>query len=191
MAGKADIEGFAEMTDAEKISALEKALSDSEKTNSNMQSEISKWKKASDKSAGEAADYKNRLREKQSEDERQKEEQAQQLEALLEENKKLKTEKQLAEFTAKYVALGYDEALAKDTAQAMVEGDADKVFANNAKHLEAVKQAVQADLTKETPRPEGGEVMKKPKTREEIMKITDYGELMEAIHNNPEAFNNT
>jgi hypothetical protein len=38
----------------------------------------------------------------------------------------------------------------------MVNGEVDKVFANQKKHLEAMEKKIRADVLKGTPKPEGG-----------------------------------
>ena len=58
---------------------------------------------------------------------------------------------------ASFLALGYDDALAEETAAAMVEGDTAKVFANQQKFLTAHDKNIEAELLKRTPRNgEGG-----------------------------------
>lgn len=52
--------------------------------------------------------------------------------------------------------MGYDESLATETATAMVDGDMDKVMANQSKYLEVQKKAIQADHMRKTPRPAAG-----------------------------------
>lgn len=61
----------------------------------------------------------------------------------------------IAEYTAKYIALGYDKDLAADTAKAMADGDMEKVFANGEKHRVAMEKKMKEDLLKGTPRPDG------------------------------------
>ncbi len=51
--------------------------------------------------------------------------------------------------------MGYEEKLAEDTAEAMANGDTDKIFANQKKHLDNVEKKIKADVLKDTPKPEG------------------------------------
>lgn len=62
----------------------------------------------------------------------------------------------LSEKKAKLLAMGYDEKLADDTATAMVDGDMDKVMANQTKYLEAREKDILAKKMKGTPRPAAG-----------------------------------
>ena len=118
--------------------------------------EIDRLKAALSKSNSEAADYKKQLREKMSAEEAKAKEDAEKLEELIKERDALRREKTVAAHKAEYLALGYDEKLAGETAEAMANGELNKVFANQKKHLEAVEKKIRADVLKDTPKPEGG-----------------------------------
>ena len=118
--------------------------------------EIDRLKAALSKSNSEAADYKKQLREKMSAEEVKAKEDAEKWEEIVKERDALLREKTIATYKAQYLALGYDEKLANETAEAMANGEIDKVFANQKKHLEAVEKKIRADVLKETPKPEGG-----------------------------------
>ena len=118
--------------------------------------EIDRLKAALSKSNSEAADYKKQLREKMSAEEVKAKEDADMIAELTKERDALLREKTVAGYKAKYLALGYDEKLADETAEAMVNGETDKVFANHNKHLIAVEKKIRADVLKDTPKPEGG-----------------------------------
>jgi hypothetical protein len=118
--------------------------------------EIDRLKAALSKSNSEAADYKKQLREKMSADEIKAKEDAESREKLQKDYDALLREVALSKNKAKFLALGYDEALAESTAEAMVDGDLDKVFANQKKHLDAMEKKIRADVLKDTPTPEGG-----------------------------------
>ena len=64
-------------------------------------------------------------------------------------------ESNISKYKAKYLGMGYEEKLAESTAEAMVDGDTDKVFANQKKHLEAVDKKIRAEVLKDTPKPTG------------------------------------
>lgn len=150
--------------------------------------EIERLTKALNKSNSEAADYKRQLREKMSAEEIEAKETADKIEALTKERDALLREKTVAGHKANYLALGYDEKLAVETAEAMVSGDIAKVFANQKKHQEALDKKIRADVLKETPKPEGGGG--KATTIEDIMKITDSDARQAAIAENIDLFNN-
>ena len=130
--------------------------------------EIDRLKNALSKSNSEAAEFKKQLREKMSAEELKAKEDAEKWEALVKERDELLREKTVAGHKAKYLALGYDEKLATETAEALANGDIDKVFANQKKHNDLVEKRIRADVLKETPMPEGGngsDTMTKEKLR--------------------------
>lgn len=144
--GKAYKEG---MTEDEISAALETMGQGNE-------AEVNRLKAALSKANSEAADYKKQLRGKQSEDEANAAAQKEEHDRLAQENADLKRSIALSERKAKLLAMGYDESLATETATAMVDGDMDKVMANQSKYLEVQKKAIQADHMRKTPRPAAG-----------------------------------
>lgn len=118
--------------------------------------EVNRLKAALSKANSEAADYKKQLRGKQSADEAAAAEQKATMDKLTQENADLKRSISLSEKKAKLVGMGYDEKLATETATAMVDGDMDKVMANQTKYLEAREKAIMAKKMQSTPRPAAG-----------------------------------
>ena len=137
------------------LEEINTALADIELPTDNS-AEIDRLKSALSKSNSEAADYKKQLREKMSAEEVKAKEDAEKMEELIKERDALLREKTVAGHKAKYLALGYDENLANETAEAMANGEIEKVFANQKKHLETVEKKIRADVLKDTPKPEGG-----------------------------------
>ena len=119
--------------------------------------EVNRLKAALSKANSEAADYKKQLRSKQSDDEAAAAAQKEEQDRLVKENADLKRFIALSERKSKLLAMGYDETLANETATAMVDGDMDKVLANQNKYLEAQKKVIQADAMRKTPRPATGD----------------------------------
>lgn len=115
--------------------------------------EIERLKKALSKSNSEAAGYKKQLREKMTEDEQKKQKEQEEREELQNKYDKLLRESVISKNKAKLVALGYEEILADETAEAMADGDTEKVFANQQKHLASFEKKVRADALKKTPKP--------------------------------------
>ena len=137
------------------VEDIENALESIELPTDNS-AEIDRLKTALSKSNSEAADYKKQLREKMSAEELKAKEDAEKMEALIKERDALLREKTVSNHKAKYLTLGYDEKLANETAEALANGDLDKVFENQKKHNESVEKKIRADVLKETPKPEGG-----------------------------------
>ena len=145
--GKAYKEG---MTEDEISAALETVGQGNE-------AEVNRLKAALSKANSEAADYKKQLRTKQTDDEAAAAAQKEEHDRLVQENADLKRSMALSERKAKLLAMGYDESLADETAAAMVDGDLDKVMANQSKYLEVQKKNIQADAMRKTPRPAAGD----------------------------------
>ena len=121
------------------------------------EAEVNRLKAALSKANSEAADYKKQLRTKQTDDEAAAAAQKEEHDRLVQENADLKRSMALSERKAKLLAMGYDENLADETAAAMVDGDMDKVMANQSKYLEVQKKNIQADAMRKTPRPAAGD----------------------------------
>ena len=144
--GTAYKEGMTE----EEISTALQAVRD------NNEAEVNRLKAALSKANGEAADYKKQLRNKQTDDEANAAAQKEEHDKLVQENTELKRSIALSEKKAKLLSMGYDEKLADETAAAMVDGDMDKVMANQSIYLEVQKKTIQADHMRGTPRPAAG-----------------------------------
>ncbi len=141
------IEGYANMTAEEKLKALEAYDVPDPDYSGYVKKDLF------DQTASELAAKKKELREKMSEDEAAKQKEQEDRETMQKELAALRRENSVSKNKAKLVALGYDEALAEDTAEAMADGKMDKVFANQQKHLEAYGKKVRAEALKDTPKP--------------------------------------
>ena len=118
--------------------------------------EIERLKNALSKSNSEAADYRKQLREKMSADELKAKEDSDKLEELQSKYDALLKESEITKNKARLLALGYEDKLASETAEAIVNGEMDKVFANQKKHLDSVEKKIREEVLTSTPRPTGG-----------------------------------
>ena len=110
-------------------------------------------KESFDKTASELAAMKKQLREKMTDDEAAKQKEKEEREELQSKYDQLLRKSTISENKAELIALGYDEKLAKETAEAMADGDLMKVFVNQKKHLDAFEKKVRAEAFKSTPKP--------------------------------------
>ena len=143
------IEGYADMTPEEKVAALE-----------GHEIEIPKpdytgyvKKESLDKAAHDAAEWKKKYNAQLTEEEQKRQQ-------LIEENESMKEKlatyergKKISDFTAKFATQGYDAKLAADTAEAMADGDMEKVFANQQKFIDQLVADKKASDMKKTGRP--------------------------------------
>lgn len=137
------------------VDEIETALASIELPTDNS-AEVERLRSALSKSNSEAADYKKQLREKMSAEELKAKEDAEKFEKLQTAYDALVKEQSITNNKAKLLSLGYEEALANETAEAMVNGELDKVFANQKKHLDAVEKRIRSEILKDTPKPDGG-----------------------------------
>lgn len=144
------IEGYADMSAEDKLKALEAFEYEDNAA------ELERQKNALSKANSEAAEWKRKHNALLSEDEKKKQEDADKLAQMEKELSELRKGETVSEYKAKFIAQGYDEALAEDTAKAMADGDSAKVFANQSKFLEDYAKKVKADALKKTPKPTPG-----------------------------------
>ena len=144
------ITGYAEMSAEDKLKALEAFEYEDNAA------ELEKQKAAVSKANSEAAEWKRKHNALLGEDEKKKQEQEEKFANMEKELSELREAKRVSEFKAKFIAQGYDEVLAEDTAKAMADGDSAKVFANQQKFLDEYAKQVKADALKKTPKPAPG-----------------------------------
>ena len=136
------IEGYAEMTPEQKLAALEGYEYEDHSE------ELERQKAAVTKANGEAAEWKRKHTALLSEDDK--------LASMEEELAELRKGKVVSDYKAKFVAQGYSEELADETAKALADGDMTKVFANQQKFLADYAKGVKAEALKGTPKPPAG-----------------------------------
>ena len=123
-----------------------------------------------DKKASEAAELSKQLKSKMTQEEQVAAKQAEALASLQAELEALRADKTISEYTAQFLALGYDERLAKNTAEALHKGDMAVVFKNQAAFVAEREKSMKADLLKSTPVPPAGNGEKAP-SKEEFLKM--------------------
>lgn len=174
---KIKIENYENMTPEEKLAALE--AYDPEKDGF-----VSKA--VFDKKASEAAELGKQIKARMTEDEAKAAKDAEERAALIARVEELENERAVNNYANAYLAMGYDEKLAKATAEAMAKGDMDTVFANQKTFTENREKALKAELLKSTPTPPAGGAdggMKK----EDFMKMS-ISEKQKFAAENPEAY---
>lgn len=178
-------DAYKEGMDEETLSkAVEKVVKAKEKQ---AESDLSKIKTAFNKASSDVAEYKRKLQENLSDDQKKADETAELIRTLQEENAAFKRSSAIADNKAKFISFGYDEALAQQTAEALFDGNLDVVFANHKTAWEAKEKEIRAGVMKDTPIPPastGANAM----TKDDIMKIRDSEERQAAIASHRELF---
>lgn len=182
------IQNYENMTAEEKVKALE--AYEFEVDNSEVErlkTEVERLKTAVSKANSEAAEWKKKHNALLSEEERKEVERLEAQQAIEKENAELRKEKAIYESKARFLGLGYDEKLALETAQALVDGDMDKVFANQQIHIENVKKAERAAGVANDPTPPAGGGGETEITKEQFDKM-GYTERLKLFNEQPEVY---
>ena len=174
---KHNIENYDSMTLEEKLAALEAYEPD-------MSGFVSK--SLLEKANSEAASYKKQLRERMSEEEAKAAKDAEEKAALLARLDELEKERSVNKYVTSYLAMGYDEKLAKSSAEALAKGDMEAVFKNQMLHAEKQEKALRAELLKQTPAPPAGGVSTGMK-KEDFAKMS-LAEKQKFAVENPETY---
>lgn len=174
------------MSEDELSKAIEKAVNAKEKQ---AEQDLTKIKNAFNKASSEVAEYKHKLQEHLSDEEKKSSEQADLLKQLQEENAAFKRQSAIAENRAKFISFGYSDELAQRTAEALFDGDLDTVFANHKTAWEAKEKEIRAGVMTSTPvPPAGGATASTAVTRDSIMQIKDPVERQAQIAEHHELF---
>lgn len=178
------IENFDSMSDEEKI----KALQDFDFTTSEeLEDELKKAKKANDKLSSENAELKRQKKKLESEKADDDDAHKTEIEKLTERLDEMVKVNSINEYKASFIAQGYSEELALDTAKASVDGDIKKIMANQKKFLEEHdKKVIQKAMT-EVKSPKGTEEKYKDMTLEKFRKLSSV-ERAEYSKNYPEEY---
>lgn len=174
------IEGYSEMTAEQKLAALE-AFEYEDNA-----SEVERLKNAVSKANSEAADWKKKHNALLSDDEQKKQESAETLKKMSEELETLRKEKTIADLTAKYIKLGYENDLAESTAKALAEGNMDTVFKNGETHKQNLEKKIKEELMNKTPKPGGSSGKENAETDKAVEKAR---ELMKSRQGDGKGYN--
>lgn len=150
------------------------------------QEEYEKMKRLKDDACKDAASWKKKYNSTLSEKEQLEIHQKEDNEELQKKYNELLREQKIDKRKADLMAIGYDAKLAQETAIAMIDGDFEKVIANQSKYAELVKKDTTDKLLKDTQEPEGGggsEVI----TRDALRKMS-LNERQELYKKDPERF---
>ena len=143
------IEGYADMTAEQKLAALESYDIPEPDYSGYVKKDLY------DKAAHEAADWKKKHNALISDDEQAAQAAAEEAKAKDDKIAELSRMVSVNDNTAKFLALGFDADLAKETAEAMADGNTELVFANQKKATEAMLARQKAELLKSAGNPVG------------------------------------
>lgn len=121
-----------------------------------MRVEMLKIKKAQEKAASEAAEYKKKYSATLSEAEKKKQEEAEKKVEQDEEIKRLRRENTVNKWVKNYLKLGYADEMAEEAAAAQYDGDSETMLRLQAEHQASLLKQEQAKWLKSRPTPKIG-----------------------------------
>jgi len=151
-----------------------------------LRAENDKLKKAQTNASADASKWKKELQARMTEDEKAKAEQAEATAAMQKELESLRKEKTISEHTANFLSVGFDETLAKSSAQAIVEGDFEKMFDDIKAFVVSHDKAIAADAVRKTPVPTSGN--SQATVSKEQFNNMNYREMVEFKNNHPDEY---
>ena len=119
--------------------------------------ELEKAKAAISKANSESAEWKRKHNALLSEEDKKKQEDAERYQQMENELKDLKRAKAIADQKAKLIGIGYTEELAEESAVAMLDGDFDKILANQKTYAESISKTTLAKTMQNSPTPPAGQ----------------------------------
>lgn len=143
------IEGYENMTAEEKVKAFESFNIPDPDYSGYVKKDVF------DKTASDLAKAKKDLKDRMTEEEVKKAEAEAELQKYKEQALALQKEKNIATNKAQFIAAGYDEALATESAEALEKGDFATVFKNQTAVIERVKKDALGQAKASTPTPAG------------------------------------
>lgn len=175
------IEGYADMTPEQKLAALEGfEIADPDYTGYVK-------KDLFDKTASDLAKMKKEKLAQLSEEERTRQERDEELQDLKKRYADLEKKMTISKYKAQYLAMGYDEKFATETAMALAEGNPDKVLENTAAFISTRDKQVKASMLGEMQKPPAGSGTT-TLTKADIMAVKDAAERQRLIAQNPHLF---
>ena len=183
------IDGFDTMSDAEKIAALSnyefvdanEVEAKYKKLISERNTEVAQYKKANQKLDDE-------LKARMDEAELKQREKDDELAKLKEQYEATIKEGRVAKQMAVYKSLGYSDELAKETAEAFINGDYDTVNANQLKAHAEFEKSIRAEVVRSDPKPTSKGDATQRYTKAEIMAIKDTTTRQRLIQENLDLF---
>lgn len=174
------IDGYETMSPEEKLAALERL----DIPGPDMSGYVSK--DTADKYAREAADLKKQLRERMSNEEAERAQQAEQQAQMQAELEQLRRERAVDRNRSALLELGWDGKLALQTAEAMAAGEMGKVFDALSKFQSEFEKRIKGELLKGTQRPPAGDAPK-GMTRDQFRKMS-LAEKAQLAQEQPEIY---
>lgn len=152
-----------------------------------LMAEVKRLKRASDKNASEAADWKKKFTATQTESEKLSMEKAERDAALRDELEQLRKESKVNRYAKSFMAMGYNEDMANKAAEAQFAGDTDELFRIQRVYNTETEKRIRADIMKSMPTPATGNDDSIQMTQEQFDALT-YREQLEIFEKHPSVY---
>lgn len=162
-------------------------LSDLEAKIKQLEAENGKLRQANTNASADASRWKKQYQEKLSEEDRKKEEQAEQEATLRKELDALRAERNVANHKSQFLSIGFDDGLAQEMAENLNAGDTAKVFDGLRKFVAAHDKQLKENAFRSNPTLPGGSA-EKAVSKEQFDKM-GYAERVEVFEKYPDLYN--
>ena len=171
----------------EKNDGQELSIEDLKAQLAQLQADNDKLKKAQSNASADAAEYKRKLHEKMSADEKRAEDEAEEKRKMVERIAELEAAQRNEKGKSGFISMGFSESAAKDATDAFYAGDLDKFLSLHKTFLSDHDKAIQAEGVRNMVPPASGSTGQKQYTKEEFDKMS-YRELNELYTKDPEQY---
>lgn len=151
-----------------------------------LKDENEKLKKATTNASADVSKLKKELAARMSDDEKAKAAAAEATAALQKELDALRRDKAVSEHTASFLGIGFDNDLAKASAEAITDGKTSALFDNIKKFIIAHDKEISSDAVRNTPKPGTGTNTEKV-TKEQFERM-GYSERVKLFNSDPELY---
>lgn len=152
-----------------------------------LKSEIAKLKQSVTNASADASEWKKKYQSTLSEQEKKEQGQAEATAAMQKELEALRNERNVANFKAQFVSIGFDETLSQETAEAMNNGDTAKVFEGIRKFIAAHDKEMAEKAIMNNPTLPGGNSTAPVATKEQFAAMS-LSERMAFYNDHPDLY---
>ena len=151
-----------------------------------LETENGKLKQAQTNASADASEWKKKYQAKLSDEDKAKEEQEAANAALQKELEELRTERNVANNKSQFISIGFEDALAQETAKALNDGDTAKVFDGIRKFIASHDKELTSKALMSNPVLSGGQT-DKVVTREQFDQM-GYKEMLAFSREHPDLY---
>lgn len=161
-------------TETVNVEELRKQIEELTSQNKNLKSTLSERNSEAAQRKREAEEWKNKFQSTLSDQEKAEAKRKEETETMAAKLKALERTNAISEHKAKYLAMGYTEELAQSSAEAMVDGNSDVLYANMSTFITANTEKVKAEMLKEQPKVSSGQTPAVDENQQQLSEMMKY-----------------